>query len=107
MREAFAHRTRPGTIYKMPPLTGRAAPETSRGTGTKRASVLVMAERLCAHEPCHCEPDPEAEHCGAYCERAAKARAGRPRPEDPCDCGHPACRPENVPDDQPSPVSQP
>jgi hypothetical protein len=65
-----------------------------------------MAERLCRHEPCHCEPDAGAEYCDACCARADQ-EAGSGPAGSRCDCGHPECRPENVSPDQPSPIAQP
>jgi hypothetical protein len=65
-----------------------------------------MAERLCANEPCHCEPDPDSTFCSLDCERAERLSvAGRPL--DVCPCGHPECHPDNVSPDQPDPIAQP
>jgi len=50
-----------------------------------------MAERLCRHEPCHCEPPPDAPFCGEACRSAGRGEAG-----DACACGHPECHPEEA-----------
>jgi hypothetical protein len=64
-----------------------------------------MAERLCAHEPCHCEPEAGAEFCAAACAgQAHSARGGDIVSH--CPCGHAECRPEHVSPDQPLPATQ-
>ena len=65
-----------------------------------------MAERQCAHEACACEPDAGEEHCSPLCQIAERAPEGT-FPKDYCPCGHPTCRPEHVPADQPPPQAQP
>lgn len=65
-----------------------------------------MSERLCAHEPCHCEPEGGKSYCSAACTVAGRAAEGT-FPANACPCGHPDCHPDNVPDDQPDPVAQP
>jgi hypothetical protein len=65
-----------------------------------------MAERLCAHEPCHCEPEPGSEFCSAACARETR-RAAPGEVASDCPCGHPECRPEHVSEHQPPPHAQP
>jgi hypothetical protein len=65
-----------------------------------------MAERRCAHEPCHCEPEAGREYCSPLCIATARAAQGT-FPASYCPCGHPECRPENVSPDQPPPEAQP
>jgi len=55
-----------------------------------------MAERLCAHEPCGCEPAPGERYCDPVCERAERGRHGVADGEGECRCGHPACNPEKA-----------
>jgi hypothetical protein len=62
----------------------------------------AMSERMCRHEPCHCQPAPGSAWCSDVC-HSATARS-RPTDED-CACGHPECRPENVTEDTPAPVA--
>lgn len=61
-----------------------------------------MSERMCRHEPCPCQPAPDSAWCSEVCRNAAKRS---PPPDEDCDCGHPECRPENVPEDTPAPVA--
>jgi hypothetical protein len=103
---ATSHPTGLCTIYKNALGAGQTAARESPMSGTKPASLEAMAERLCAHEPCHCEPRPGEQHCGSICARAAES-APRAGATARCACGHPECRPENVPPDQPPPVAQP
>ena len=65
-----------------------------------------MAERSCAHEPCHCEPEAGREYCSPLCIATARAAQGT-FPASYCPCGHAECRPEHVPPDQPKPEAQP
>jgi hypothetical protein len=65
-----------------------------------------MAERLCAHEPCHCEPERGKEFCSPACTIAGRAAEGT-FPRSQCPCGHPTCHPRHVPGDQPPPEAQP
>jgi hypothetical protein len=63
-----------------------------------------MAERICMHEPCGCQPDPGADYCGAHCAGAV----GTDDEHDRCGCDHPECRPANArrydPSDDASPM---
>ena len=51
-----------------------------------------MAERLCSHQPCGCQPEPGADYCGSHCADAPHSLAPGAR----CKCGHPECRPDNA-----------
>ena len=63
-----------------------------------------MPERLCANSSCQCAPGPDTIYCSVDCEAVVLAENGVDRA---CACGHPECRPKNLPADQPDPVAQP
>jgi hypothetical protein len=58
-----------------------------------------MAERLCNHEPCGCEPAPGVNYCDLFCERADRDDAFEDPPDRTraeCRCGHARCHPDNA-----------
>lgn len=57
-----------------------------------------MPERVCLHKSCNCEPAPESDYCSETCYAADRAN---PQEGANCACGHPGCRPANVPAGQP------
>jgi hypothetical protein len=47
----------------------------------------------CAHRSCSCPARADTGYCGSYCMTASK----NPDPSGVCGCGHPECKPGDIP----------